>query len=81
MIYQCPGAAGIRTPAIKIKKCPQCGGEVELFSTDMKVDCPGCGQPVFNNVSSCVQHCKYAEQCLGSETYEKVMKQAKTKEV
>lgn len=43
MKYECPGAAGLRTPAIQIKQCPHCGGEVELFSIDMKVDCPGCG--------------------------------------
>jgi hypothetical protein len=80
MIYQCPGAANIRTPSIKIKKCPNCGGEVELFSIDMKVDCPGCGRPVYNNVNSCVRYCKYAEQCLGSDAYQKA-RQADKKEV
>jgi len=72
--FKCPGADNVRTPTIKIKKCPNCGSEVELFSIDMKVDCPGCGQPVYNNVNSCVQYCKYAEQCLGSEIYAKLKK-------
>jgi len=81
MIYKCPGSANVRTPSIKIKKCPQCGGEVELFSIDMKVDCPACGQPVFNNVNSCVQYCRYAGQCLGSELYGKVKQHGGTKEV
>ncbi|MDD5311529.1 MAG: hypothetical protein PHO26_00640 [Dehalococcoidia bacterium] len=77
MIFKCPGAANIRTPTIKIKKCPRCGGEVELFSIDMKADCPSCGQTVFNNISSCAQYCQYAEQCLGTETFQKFKQQGK----
>lgn len=72
--YKCPGSFGSGTPAIKIKKCPRCGGEVELFSIDMKVDCPSCGQPVFNNVNSCAEYCLYAEQCLGTDIYSKLKK-------
>ena len=80
MINRCPGAANIRTPTISIRKCPKCGAEVELFSTDMKVDCPGCGRPVFNNISSCALYCEHAEQCLGREAYEKA-RQTVIKEV
>ena len=29
---KCPGAADMRTPTLKIKNCPECNGEVELFS-------------------------------------------------
>ena len=72
MIYQCPGNLNMRTPTIKIKHCPDCGGEVELFSIDMKVDCPSCGTPVFNNINSCIDYCQYAEKCLGAETYQKL---------
>jgi rRNA maturation protein Nop10 len=74
MIYQCPGNINMRTPTIKLKKCPQCGEEVELFSIDMKVDCPACGQPVYNNINSCIDYCEYAEKCLGTETYQKLKK-------
>ncbi|MGA2157999.1 MAG: hypothetical protein ABSG90_02145 [Dehalococcoidia bacterium] len=77
MIFRCPGNMAQGTPTIKIKKCPQCGGEVELFSTDMKMACPSCGQPVFNNVNSCAEYCRYAEQCLGAETYQRLKKQQK----
>jgi len=72
MLFKCPGASNIRTPTINAKRCPQCGGEVELFSTDMKVDCPQCGQAVYNNVATCAAHCRFAEQCLGAELYEKL---------
>ena len=71
---KCPGSFGSGTPAIKIKKCPRCGDEVELFSIDMKVDCPSCGQPVFNNINSCAEYCQYAEQCLGTDMYSKFKK-------
>ena len=72
--YKCPGSLLSGTPVIKIKKCPNCGGEVELFSVDMKVDCPSCGQPVFNNINSCAEYCRYAEECLGADTYSKFKK-------
>ena len=72
--YKCPVSFGSGTPEIKIKKCPRCGGEVELFSVDMKVDCPSCGQPVFNNINSCAEYCQYAEQCLGTDMYSKLKK-------
>jgi hypothetical protein len=72
--YKCPGSPCNGTPAIKIKKCPRCGGDVELFSIDMKVECTSCGQPVFNNINSCAEYCRYAEQCLGTDMYGKLKK-------
>lgn len=74
MFDKCPGAANIRTPTIKIKTCPECGGEVEVFSTDIKVKCPKCGFIVYNDLESCIQWCKYAEKCAGEELYEKLKK-------
>ena len=43
MFDKCPGADSIRTPKLKVKKCPECGGDVEIFSTDLQVKCPTCG--------------------------------------
>jgi len=77
MLFKCPGAQDVRTPTIKIKRCLQCDSEVELFSIDMKVDCPTCGQPVFNNVNSCIDYCQYAKECLGTEKYEELKKRPK----
>jgi len=45
-----------------------------LFSVDMKMDCPSCGQPIFNNINSCAEYCQYAEQCLGTDIYRKFKK-------
>jgi len=70
MMNRCPGSlAG--TPTLKIKKCPECGSEVEVFSNDVSVKCDNCGFQVFNDVESCVQWCKYAKDCVGEELYKK----------
>ncbi|MCX6691836.1 MAG: hypothetical protein NTW33_07245, partial [Methanoregula sp.] len=48
----CPGAANLRTPTLNVKKCPRCGGEVELFSNDVSVKCTKCGFEVYNDIAS-----------------------------
>lgn len=49
------------------EKCPECGGEVEFFKTDIRLRCPNCktrvANPRFN--MGCAEWCAYAEQCLG----------------
>ena len=75
MFDRCPGAANLRTPTLEIKKCPQCGEEIEVFSNDVKVRCPGCGFEVYNDIVSCVRWCKYARECVGEEMYRKIMDQ------
>ena len=78
MLDQCPGAEKLRRPSIIIKTCPECGEEIELFTTDAKMDCPGCGFTVYNDAMSCVQWCKYARECVGDEIYEEMMKRLET---
>ncbi|MCL6611974.1 MAG: hypothetical protein K6T66_10605 [Peptococcaceae bacterium] len=71
MLNRCPGSlAG--TPTLKIKKCPECGNEVEVFSNDVKVDCDKCGFTVYNDLESCIQWCKYAKYCVGEDLYRKL---------
>jgi transposase len=65
----CPGAANLRTPTLTIKKCPQCGEEVEVFSNDVKVTCQNCGFTIYNDITSCIQWCRYARECVGDEVY------------
>lgn len=74
MFDKCPGASNIRAPTIELKKCPKCGGEVEMFSTDMQMDCPKCGFTVYNDLASCVQWCEFARECVGEEVYERLKK-------
>ena len=72
MDYYCPGAKNIReTPTLKVKICPQCGGEIEIFSTDIQVACDVCGFVAFNDIQSCIRWCKYARECVGDAIYER----------
>ncbi len=72
----CPGAANISgTPTLKVKKCPECGAEVEIFSSDMNIECKKCGFCIYNDIISCIRWCKSARECVGDEMYERLMSQ------
>ncbi len=72
-----PGAANLRTPPLTIRKCPQCGEEVEVFSTDVAVKCSRCGFVVDNDMESCIPWCRHAKECLGDEMYQKLTREKK----
>ena len=77
----CPGAANISgTPTLEIKKCPECGSEVELFSSDVQVSCSNCGFTVYNNIQSCIKWCNSARECIGDEKYEMLIESLKMAE-
>ena len=78
MFDKCPGAANMRTPTLKIKNCPECGSEVEIFSVDRKVKCNDCGFTVYNDIESCIQWCMYAKDCVGDDFYNKMKKSQDT---
>ena len=78
----CPGAANISgTPTLKIKRCPACGSEVELFSTDTQMDCGVCGFTVYNDIASCIRWCAHARECVGDELYERLMEKERPNEL
>ena len=79
MLDKCPGVSTILQPTIKLKNCPQCGEQVELVSTDLKATCPQCGFVIYNDVTSCVQWCEYAKECVGEEMYNKLKKEPPAK--
>ncbi|HYC19731.1 MAG TPA: hypothetical protein VEF35_03815 [Candidatus Bathyarchaeia archaeon] len=70
----CPGTSHLRTPTLTIKKCPRCGEDVEVFSSDVKVKCSKCGLTVFNDMNLCIHWCAYAKECVGPELYEQLTK-------
>jgi hypothetical protein len=79
MLSGCPGAGNIKgAPSIKVKICPECGGEIELFSCDSKEICRNCGFVAYNDTPSCVTWCKYAVQCVGLELYERFLSERQT---
>ena len=74
ILDHCPGAVHLKTPTLTLKKCPQCGEEIEIFSSDTSASCPGCGYVIYNDTLSCIQWCKYAKECVGEEMYRKFYK-------
>lgn len=72
MLNRCPGASSLRTPTLNIRNCPECGKEIEIFSTDRKAVCGSCGFVVHNTVESCIQSCPQAKDCFGEELYRKL---------
>jgi hypothetical protein len=79
MLSGCPGAGNIKgAPSIKVKTCPECGSEIELFSCDSCEKCRNCGFVAYNDMPSCISWCKYAPQCVGEEIYERFMTERQT---
>ncbi|MDR0469445.1 MAG: hypothetical protein LBH09_05675 [Peptococcaceae bacterium] len=73
MLSGCPGAAMLRgAPSIKIKICPECGREIEIFSIDTHIVCE-CGFIAYNDTQSCIQWCAYARECVGDTIYNAFM--------
>ena len=71
---ECPGASTIKgTPALKIKACPECGSEIEIFSNEFQTQCKQCGFIAFNDIQSCLSWCKFARDCVGDDVYERFM--------
>lgn len=66
--------------SIEEKICPQCGGEIEIFSVDAEARCEKCGFTVYNDTMSCVQWCRHAKECVGEELYEKLKEVARRRE-
>lgn len=71
----CPGAAALRgAPDLKIKICPECGEEIELFSNETHASCEKCGFIAYNDTKTCISWCSYAKDCVGEEVYNRFMK-------
>ena len=69
----CPGSAGNKgTPLLKVKICPACGGEIELFSGEVSAVCVKCGFTAYNDEQSCIRWCAKARECVGDEAYERL---------
>ncbi len=75
---KCPGQDK-KNIAAEGLKCRTCGYEIEVFSDEIKVKCPKCGNISTKQVlPSCVDWCKCAAECVGPDTY---LKHLKTKTI
>lgn len=80
MIFECPGSQRFKKPYPENIKCPYCGEDVEIWTDEFEVKCPGCKKTVSKKgQQSCLDWCKEARQCVGDEIYEKYIKSKKKK--
>ena len=63
----CTGIAHSRTPTLAIEKCPKCGNEVEIFSSDVEVQCGECRFTIINDFNSCTRWCVHSKECSESD--------------
>jgi hypothetical protein len=71
----CPGAKFLRQPKPEIFECPSCGEEVEIWTDEIRGVCSNCGRVMFREgAMSCLEWCKFAQDCVGEETYDRYMK-------
>jgi hypothetical protein len=74
----CPGSRLLRQPHPEIFTCPGCGGEVEIWTDELKADCPVCKKTVFRDPKmNCLEWCKYGRECVGEEIYNRFMEDRK----
>jgi len=65
MRIQCPGQDS-RWRTVDTYTCSNCGAEEEIWSDELKVRCPNCGNWIYKEqVPSCVNWCKAVEEGNG----------------
>lgn len=75
MIFKCPGSQRFSQSQPEIIACPHCGGEVEIWTDEITAKCPQCKKTVRREQQlTCLEWCKYAKECAGTEIYEKFLK-------
>ena len=73
----CTGLVQFRTPTLAIEKCPKCGNEVEIFSSDVEVQCGECRFTVINDLNPCTRWCVHSKECGGSDFTGEIEKEEK----
>lgn len=72
----CPGSRLIRQPRPESILCPSCGTEAEIWSDEQRAKCPSCKRYVVREgFGSCLDWCKMAKDCVGSETFDRYVMQ------
>jgi DNA-directed RNA polymerase subunit RPC12/RpoP len=59
----CPGIEDHLRPKPEYVACPECGGDVELWTDENEAKCPDCGAKISRNKQSCLDWCEYAYKC------------------
>jgi hypothetical protein len=61
----CPGISKFVRPVPEFFKCPECGGQVEIWSDEDVGTCISCNKefPRSGKEKSCLDWCEYADKC------------------
>ncbi len=79
MILECPGAKLFKRPEPEIIKCPYCSEEVEIWTDEIKAKCLKCKKIITRKQHpSCLDWCKYAEECVGEQIYKEHLERKET---
>jgi predicted Zn-ribbon and HTH transcriptional regulator len=71
MINRCPGQDD-RDIKVEDIACPDCGYRIEIFSDEVKVNCPKCKSLACRErLPSCIDWCRFARECIGEERWKK----------
>ena len=63
MERSCPGLSDFLRPKPEYIKCPNCGGDVEIWTDEDKGECTSCGLKVSREMQTCLDWCEYADKC------------------
>ena len=75
MILECPGAKFFKQPEPESINCPACSEEIEIWTDEVNATCAHCKTVVTRKQGqSCLDWCKFAEQCIGDKLYTKYLK-------
>jgi NADH pyrophosphatase NudC (nudix superfamily) len=73
MSVRCPGQ-DTRWRTVDEYVCSNCGTREEIWSSELKVRCPQCGNSIYKEiVPSCIDWCKSARECLGEERWKRLV--------
>jgi hypothetical protein len=76
----CPGSREIKTPYPENIICFWCDTVSEIWSDEVETVCKGCGKTISRKMKpTCLEWCPAAQECVGSEKYERLMKSKQKK--
>ena len=72
MFNKCPGQDP-RKASVEVIACSYCGYAVEIFSDEMRVNCPHCKNFISKAVlPTCLDWCKAVRECIGEEKWKQL---------
>ena len=78
MSFKCPGSQKFSQPQPEYIKCNFCGQEIEIWTDEVKVVCPGCKKTIIRDSGdTCLDWCKYAKECVGEKAYQNYLENKK----